>query len=93
MKKKAISLLLVGAMVAAMVAGWKCIIHNNGAAAGGDSSAKSESNSSAKSEGSSDGCHHRSKHLRRRTVHIRFDIIVHADEKAAAVAGQSGCGR
>lgn len=55
MKKKAISLLLVGAMVAAMVAGCGNASSDNNGAAGGDSSAKSESNSSAKSEGSSDG--------------------------------------
>lgn len=40
MKKKAISLLLVGAMVAAMVAGCgNASSNDNGAAAGGDSSA------------------------------------------------------
>ena len=50
MKKKAISLLLVGAMVAAMVAGCGNASSDNNGAAGGDSSAKSESNSSAKSE-------------------------------------------
>ena len=49
MKKKAISLLLVGAMVAAMVAGCGNASSDNNGAAGGDSSAKSESNSSAKS--------------------------------------------
>ena len=86
MKKKAISLLLVGAMVAAMVAGCgNASSDNNGAAAGGDSSAKSESNSSAKSEGSSDGYTIAANIWG--TGAYPLDIIVHADEKAAAVAG------
>ena len=86
MKRKAISLLLVGAMVAAMVAGCgNASSDNNGAAAGGDSSAKSESNSSAKSEGSSDGYTIAANIWG--TGAYPLDIIVHADEKAAAVAG------
>ena len=86
MKKKAISLLLVGAMAAAMVAGCgNTSSDNNGVAAGGDSSAKSESNSSAKSEGSSDGYTIAANIWG--TGAYPLDIIVHADEKAAAVAG------
>ena len=86
MKKKAISLLLVGAMVAAMVAGCgNASSNDNGAAAGGDSSAASESNSSAKSEGSKDGYTIAANIWG--TGAYPLDIIVHADEKAAAVAG------
>ena len=85
MKKKAISLLLVGAMVAAMVAGCGNASSDNNGAAGGDSSAKSESNSSAKSEGSSDGYTIAANIWG--TGAYPLDIIVHADEKAAAVAG------
>ena len=85
MKKKAISLLLVGAMVAAMVAGCGNASSDNNGAAGGDSSAKSESNSSAKSEGSKDGYTIAANIWG--TGAYPLDIIVHADEKAAAVAG------
>ena len=86
MKKKAISLLLVGAMAAAMVAGCGNTSSDNNGAAGGDSSAKSESNSSAKSEGSSDGYTIAANIWGTGAVYP-LDIIVHADEKAAAVAG------
>lgn len=83
MKKKAISLLMAGAMVAALLAG--CGNKTDNAAGGSGTSAAPENNKEADAP-KTEGGYNIAANIWG-TGAYPLDIIIHADEKAAAIAG------